>query len=133
MAQAELSVGIDLLRGKLKRDSEVVTRLKAYRADDGTLIKYGPQEIYFKEKRDYKRHPRRGSEEAQAQKWQAACRGASVIIKNKEHPRYGELRARWNAQLKGQPDPILDPKRVTMFPNFVRVILLRELENGNTP
>ena len=133
MAQAELSVGIDLLRGKLKRDSEVVTRLKGYRADDGTLIKYGPQEIYFKEKRDYKHHPRQGAEEAQAQKWTAACRGASVIIKDKSHPRYGELRARWNAQLKGKPDSLLDPKRVTMFPNFVRVILLRELENGNTP
>ena len=133
MAQAELSVGIDLLRGKVKRDSEVVTRLKGYRADDGTLIKYGPQEIYFKEKRDYKHHPRQGAEEAQAQKWTAACRGASVIIKDKSHPRYGELRARWNAQLKGQPDSLLDPKRVTMFPNFVRVILLRELENGNTP
>ena len=133
MAQAELSVGIDLLRGKLKRDSEVVTRLKEYRADDGTLIKYGPQEIYFKEKRDYKRHPRRGAEAAQAAKWQEACRGASVIIKDKAHPRYGELRARWNAQLKGKPDSLLDPKRVTMFPNFVRVILLREIENGNTP
>lgn len=133
MAQAELSVGKDLLRGKLKRDSEVVTRLKEYRADDGTLIKYGPQEIYFKEKRDYKHHPRQGAEEAQAQKWQAACRGASVIIKDKSHPRYEELRARWNAQLKGQPDSLLDPKRVTMFPNFVRVILLREIENGNTP
>ena len=57
MAQAELSVGIDLLRGKLKRSSEVVTRLKEYRADDGTIIKYGPQEIYFKEKRDYTRQP----------------------------------------------------------------------------
>ena len=133
MAQAELSVGIDLLRGKLKRDSEVVTRLKEYRADDGTLIKYGPQEIYFKEKRDYKHHPRQGAEETQAQKWTAACRGANVIIKDKSHPRYGELRARWNAQLKGQPDSLLAPKRVTMFPNFVRVILLRELENGNTP
>ena len=133
MAQAELSVGIDLLRGKLKRDSEVVTRLKEYRADDGTLIKYGPQEIYFKEKRDYKHHPRQGAEEAQAQKWTAACRSASVIIKDKSHPRYGELRARWNAQLKGKPDSLLNPKRVTMFPNFVRVILLRELENGNTP
>lgn len=133
MAQAKLSVGIDLLRGKLKRDSEVVTRLKEYRADDGSLIKYGPQEIYFKEKRDYKRHPKRGAEEAQAQKWKEACRGASVIIKDKSHPRYEELRARWNAQLTGQPDPLLDPKQVTMFPNFVRVILLRELENGNTP
>ena len=133
MAQAELSVGIDLLRGKLKRDSEVVTRLKGYRADDGTLIKYGPQEIYFKEKRDYKHHPRQGAEEAQAQKWTAACRGASVIIKDKSHPRYGELRARWNAQLKGKPDSLLDPKRVTMFPNFVRAILLRELESGRIP
>ena len=133
MAQAELSVGFDWLRGKLKRDSEVVSRLKEYRADDGTLIKYGPQEIYFKEKRDYKRHPRRGAEEVQAQKWKEACRGASVIIKDKAHPRYSELRARWNAQLKGQPDALLDPKRVTMFPNFVRVILLKELESGRTP
>ena len=133
MAQAKLSVGIDLLRGKLKRDSEVVTRLKEYRADDGTLITCGPQEIYFKEKRDYKHHPKRGAEEVQAQKWKEACRGASAIIKDKSHPRYGELRARWNAQLKGKPDSLLDPKRVTMFPNFVRVILLRELESGNTP
>ena len=98
MAQAKLSVGIDLLRGKLKRDSEVVTRLQEYRADDGTIIKYGPQEIYFKEKRDYKHHPKRGAEEVQAQKWKEACRGASAIIKDKSQPRYGELRARWNAQ-----------------------------------
>ena len=84
MAQAELSVGLDWLRGKLKRDSEVVTRLKAYRADDGTLIKYGPQEIYFKEKRDYKRHPRQGAEEVQAQKWKDACRQPRHVLQ----PRY---------------------------------------------
>lgn len=126
MAQAELSVGIDMLRGKLKRKSEVVARMKVYRADDGTAIKEGPQEIYYKEKRDYQHHPRRGAEAAQAELWTEACRAAKEIIKDKAHPRYSELRERWNAQLKGEKDIASPQKRVMMFPNFVRVVLLKE-------
>ncbi len=127
MAHAKLSVGIDLVRGKLKRDSEVVMRMKEFRADDGTIIKEGPQELYFKEKRDYKRHPRKEMEAEQARKWTEACRTGKQIVENKDHPRYAELRARWNAQAKGQPDELLAPKRIATFPNFVRAILVREL------
>ena len=85
----------------------------------------------MRKSRDYKRSPRTEAEKAQAQLWQEVCRDASVIIKDKNHPRYAELRARWNAQFKGGADAELNAgkdKRVIygMFPVFVRMVLLTE-------
>jgi len=135
MSQATLSAGLDILRGKVSGrgtpNSNMVMRIKSYRDDSGRIIMMGPQEFYRLRKRDYKYSPRSAAEERQAGIWQAVCREASAIIKDKNHPRYAELRARWNAQFKGGCDAFLNEGRTEkviygMFPVFVRMVLLKE-------
>ena len=135
MSKAELSAGIDTLRGKVsgrgRPDSSMVMRIKSYRDDKGRVIMMGPQELYRLRKRDYKYSPRTEAEERQAGIWQAVCREASAIIKDTNHPRYAELRARWNVQFNGGCDAFLNEGRTEqviygMFPVFVRMVLLKE-------
>ena len=135
MSQAILSAGLDILRGKVSGrgtpNSNMVMRIKSYRDDSGRIIMMGPQEFYRLRKRDYKYSPRSAAEEVQRQVWQAVCREASAIVKDKSHPRYAELRARWNAQFKGGCDAFLNEGRTEkvfygMFPVFVRMVLLKE-------
>ena len=96
MAVAELSAGIDSLRGKLSKKSDLQMRYKKYRDDRGHVV---------------------GE--------------ASAIVKDKTHPRYAELRERWNAQFASGGDKELnegkDEKKVYgMFPVFVRMVLMHE-------
>ena len=131
MARAELSPGLESLRGKLNRKSGMQMRFKKWKDDTGHVIKCGPQEYFRRDSRDYKRSPRTQAEQAQANIWKEACREASVIIKDKDHPRYAELRARWNAQFQGGADAFLNEGRTEkviygMFPVFVRMVLLKE-------
>ena len=131
MAVAELSPGLESLRGKLARKSGMQMRIKYWKDDSGRVIKCGPQEYFKRNSRDYKRSPRTAAEEAQAGIWREVCREASTIVKDKEHPRYAELRARWNAQFNGGCDAFLNEGRTEkviygMFPVFVRMVLLKE-------
>ena len=139
MSKVELSAGLDILRGKVSgrgsAGSNMVMRIKSYRDDKGRVISMGPQEFYRLRKRDYRYRPRTAAEEAQAGKWQAVCRAASAIVKDKNHPRYAELRARWNAQFNGGGDAFLNEGRTEkviygMFPVFVRMVLLKERTNS---
>ena len=135
MARAELSPGLESLRGKLNRKSGMQMRFKTWRDDTGHVIKCGPQEYFRRDSRDYKRSPRTQAEQAQANIWKEVCREASVIIKDKDHPRYAELRARWNAQFQGGADAFLNEGRTEkviygMFPVFVRMVLLKERKSG---
>lgn len=131
MSRVQLSPGIDIWRGKVSGKSGMTMRIKSYRDDEGHIIKMGPQEYYRKDKRDFKIHPRTAKEEAQRLFWQEVCREASAIIKDKDHPRYAELRARWNAQFKNGGDRFLNDGRLEkvvygMFPVFVRMVLMKE-------
>lgn len=134
MSRVTLSPGIEIWRGKVSGKSGMTMRIKSYRDDEGNIVKMGPQEYYRKDKRDYKVHPRSEKEEAQRQVWQTVCRNASAIVKDKNHPRYEELRARWNAQLKGGCDAFLNEGRTEkkiygMFPVFVRMVLMKEMKS----
>ena len=135
MARAELSPGLESLRGKLNRKSGMQMRFKKWKDDTGHVIKCGPQEYFRRDSRDYKRSPRTAAEQAQANLWREVCRDASAIIKDKSHPRYEELRARWNAQFQGGADAFLNEGRTEkviygMFPVFVRMVLLKERKEG---
>ena len=135
MARAELSPGIESLRGKLAGWSGVQTRFKKWKDDSGHVIKVGPQEIFKRRTRDYKESPRTEAELAQAKIWSEVCREASMIIRDQTHPRYAELRARWNAQFKGGADAFLNEgeskkKIYGMFPVFVRMVLLKERKDN---
>ena len=136
MARAELSPGIESLRGKLAGWSGFQARFKRWKDDKGHVIKVGPQEVFKRRSRDYERSPRTAGELAQAQIWSDVCREASTIVKDKNHPRYAELRARWNAQFSGGADAFLNEgeskkKIYGMFPVFVRMVLLKEKKTGS--
>ena len=135
MARAELSPGIESLRGKLAGWSGMQARFKRWKDDTGHVIKVGPQEVFKRRTRDYDRSPRTEAEKAQASLWKEVCREASAIVKHPEHPRYAELRARWNAQFKGGCDAMLNEGRTEkvvfgMFPVFVRMVLMKERQNS---
>ena len=56
---------------------------------------------------------------------------AHLFFKDKTHPRYAELRSRWNAQFKNGGDAFLNEgksKNVVygMFPVFVRMVFMKE-------
>ena len=136
MAQAELSPGIERLRGKLAGYSGIQMRVKEWKNDSGKVIKVGPQEMFKRRSRDYDHSPRTQAEETQARLWQEVCKEASAIIHDKNHPRYAELRARWNAQFQGGADAFLNEgeskkKIYGMFPVFVRMVLLKEKKTGS--
>jgi len=131
MARAELSPGIENIRGKLAGKSGMQMRIKRWKDDSGHVVKVGPQEYFRRNSRDYKYSPRTEAEERQAGIWREVCREASAIVKDKNHPRYAELRARWNAQFNGGCDAFLNEGRTQkvvygMFPVFVRMVLLKE-------
>ena len=135
MSQASLSAGLDTLRGKVSgrgaAGSQMVMRIKSYRDSKGRIVMMGPQEFYRLRKRDYKHSPRTEAEERQAKKWAEVCQEASALYKHPDHPRYAELRARWDAQFRGKPDAFLNKGRTEkkiygMFPVFVRMVLLKE-------
>lgn len=123
MAQFETSAGIDGLTGKLDKQSRLTMRQKKWHYPDGKVFGCGPKEIYSQEKRDYKRHPRSAAEQEQYEKWKAVCKEASCIIKDPTHPRHAEMIARHAAQLRGKPEPAIG-KRICMFGNFVRAVLI---------
>ena len=66
------------------------------------------------------------AEQAQYEKWVAVCREAKRITKDPTHPRYAEMVSRHAAQLRGNPEPAIG-KRICMFGNFVRAVLIREV------
>ena len=74
MARAELSPGIESLRGKLAGWSGMQARFKCWKDDTGHVIKVGPQEVFKRRTRDYERSPRTEAELAQAQIWSEVCR-----------------------------------------------------------
>ena len=125
MAQFETSAGIEGITGKFNKHTRLTMRQKHWRYPDGTVFGCGPKEVYAQEKRDYKRNPRSSAEEAQHQKWIAACQEASRIAKDVNHPRHAEMVERHAAQLRGKPEPIIG-KRVCQFGNFVRAVLIHE-------
>ena len=125
MAQFETIEIIKKLTKKLNKDDRTVLRQKEYRIGEKVICK-GPKEAYNKEKRDFKKKPRKGAEAVQHAKWTDVCCVATMIIHDENHPRYKELYERWEAQVEGMPDAATDGKRILQFPNFVRSVLSHE-------
>ncbi len=97
-----------------------VTRIKSVKDPiTGEVLGMGQKEIYAQERRDYKRHPLTPAEQAQREKWREACRQASAIVRDKNHPQYMELYHRWREQLNTATP-------CKQFPNFVRAELARD-------
>ena len=125
MAQFETIDAIEKLTGKMSRTDRTVMRQKKYKIN-GKIVGMGPKEAFNKEKRDFRRKPKKGAEAAQNERWTAVCHEAKTIIGNEHHARYKELHDRWEAQISGKPDAALGKKRILQFPNFVRSVLSHE-------
>lgn len=98
-----------------------VTRRKSVKDPiTGEVVGHGPKEIYAQEHRDFKAHPLTLKEQSQRSRWREACREASLIIRDKSHPRYMELYRLWREQLTADA-PCMQ------FPNFVRAMLVKDL------
>ena len=133
MAIFTTAPGIDDLTGKFSRTDRIVMRQNKFRLPNGKIIKCGPKEAFARDKRDYKRSPRTPAEQIQNSKWQAVCELATRIVHNPEDSRYAELQDRWILQANGHADPVTGKRVIAQFGNFVRAVLLKELESGNTP
>lgn len=124
MAHYVPSAGFESFAGALSKKKNqrrlCVTRIKPVKDPiTGEVVGHGPKEIYAQDRRDLKEHPLTQGEVKQRGKWQEACREASVIIRDKSHPRYMEMYEKWREQLTD--------KEPMQFPNFVRSVLVREL------
>lgn len=124
MAIFETSAGIDGITGKFNKATRLTMRQKTWHYPDGRIFGKGPKEVYAQEKRDYKKHPRTPAEQAQYEKWVAACKEASLIAKDQMHPRYAEMVARHAAQLRGKADATVG-KRICQLGNFIRAVLIK--------
>ena len=111
MAIFTTAPGIDDLTGKFSKQDRIVMRQKKFRLPDGKIIKCGPKEAFARDKRNYKYAPQHDA----------------------DHPRYSELYERWIRQAKGHGDPVTGKRIIAQFGNFVRAILLKELESGRIP
>ena len=112
------------LTGALSKKKEqkrlCITRIKSVRDPlTGEVVGRGRKEIFAQNRRDYKTAPLTPAEQNQRHKWREACRAAAVIVKDKTHPRYIEMYARWREQLAGSAP-------CKQFPNFVRAELAKE-------
>ena len=124
MARYTATTGLENITGALKKEKKAerltITRIKSVKDPiTGEVVGHGPKEIYVQNKRDYDHHPLTEGEKNQRNKWREACRAASEILKDPNHPRYMELYYRWRAQLK-------EDKPCKQFPNFVRSVLVAE-------
>ena len=124
MAHLITSDGINLLNGALsKRKSDYrlsITRVKPVKDPiSGEVVGHGPNEFYTQNRRNYKNNPLTIGEKAQRSKWTEACRLASVIIKDKNHPRFMAFYQLWRKHLSETKHPM-------QFPNFVRAVLAKE-------
>ena len=126
MANYDPTIIFEDFSGRLEKHSNITMRRKKWRYSDGRIFGYGPKEVYGQNDRDYKRSPRTPAEQVQHGKWTEACREASRITHDPSHPRYAEMLARHQAQLRGKPDSVIKPKRICRFLNFVTSILLHE-------
>lgn len=116
--------GIHQLTGAISKKKDTmrlsITRVKHFRDPmTGEETAVGPNEMFLQYRRDYKRHPLTPAEQAQRERWREACRQASAIVRDKNHPQYMELYRRWRAQLNTAAP-------CKQFPNFVRAELARE-------
>ena len=81
MAEYTLSKPVAAIHGSIDKKSGIINRQKRYRDERGRVIIEGKQEAYaMRNPRDFKKNPRQGTELANFNHWQEACRRASQIL-----------------------------------------------------
>ena len=145
MAKVNYSAGIDLTLGALDSKHELITRQKHLHAPDGKLTKECEPEMYMRAyKRDYKHNPPVGNELAHLKHFGEAAKRTTALIHAYKFPDTAsdeqrelleQFRRRFDAQLKGTPDPQapLDKsgkqKYYFRFDNFIRAMIYQDLKS----
>ena len=137
MARYVPTAGFESFTGAISKKKDqshmLVTRRKRVKDPlTGEVVGHGPKEIYAQDPRDYKEHPLKEGEVMQRAKWREACREASLIVRDKSHPRYMEMYERWRAQLSDKEPANSSAAPCMQFPNFVRAVLVKELQKQFT-
>ena len=134
------------VHGAVEKHGEIYRR-KYYRDENGKLIGVGKKEVYMvANPRDWKKNPPKGGELDKINRFREACNRAYAILKTanpannptpEEVAAYNDYKARFKAQIDGQPDPQAPkepatnlPRRYLRLDNFIRAIILNQLKNA---
>jgi hypothetical protein len=145
MAKIEYSPGIELIKGALDSDHKLINRQKHLHNTNGDISKKCAPEVYLqRNKRDYKQTPPKGAELAHLQHFGEAAKRTKLLIyaykfpdtaSDEQRELLENYRRRFEAQLKGKPDPQapLDKsgkqKFYFRFDNFIRAMIYQDLKS----
>ena len=145
MAEIFYSPGIELTKGALDSKHVFITRQKHLHDTNGVLTKECKPEAYLqKRKRDYKNNPPVGDELAHLQHFGEAAKRTTALIyaykfpdtaSDEQRELLEQFRRRFEAQLKGKPDPQAPQdksgkqKHYFRFDNFIRAMIYQELKS----
>ena len=136
--------GIDYTTGALDSQHKLITRRKHLHAPNGALSKECDPETYLqRNKRDYKQKPPQGNELAHLNHFGEAAKRTTALIyaykfpdtaSDEQRSLLEDYRRRFEAQLKGAPDPQAPlnkegkQKYYFRFDNFIRAMIYQELK-----
>ena len=137
---------VNEVHGAVEKHGEIYSR-KYYRDENGKVIGVGKKEVYkVANPRDWKKNPPKGGELDKINRFREASNRVYAILKaanpaNNPTPEqvaeYNDYKARFKAQIDGQPDsqapknPATNlPKRYLRLDNFIRAIILNGLKNA---
>lgn len=145
MAKIIYSAGIDLTTGALDSAHKLITRQKHLHDSRGVVTKECEPEAYLqKNKRNYDYTPPKGAELAHLQHFGEAAKRTTALIyaykfpdtaSDEQRELLENYRRRFEAQLKGSPDPQapLDKsgkqKFYFRFDNFIRAMIYQDLKS----
>ena len=117
----------------MKPQQSLIRRRKTYRDEEGVVVGYGAEEVYFVAKpRDYETHPLR---EGEVRNTSIFHRSMTMALEELADPvRKAEWSRRWHAQLnEPEPDAPVDPKtgkrkRYSRLDAFIRTCLMRQMQ-----
>ena len=145
MAKIFYSPGIELIKGALDSSHKLINRQKHLHGPNGELSKECAPEVYLRRnKRDYTQNPPSGAELAHLQHFGEAAKRTTALIyaykfpdtaSDEQRAQLEQFRRRFEAQLKGNPDPQapLDKsgkqKHYFRFDNFIRAMIYQDLKS----
>ena len=145
MAKICYSPGIELIKGALDSDHKLINRQKHLHDTAGGVSKECAPEVYLqRHKRDYEQNPPKGAELAHLQHFGEAAKRTTQLIYAYKFPDTAteeqkvlleQFRRRFEAQLKGNPDPQAPvdksgrKKHYFRFDNFIRAMIYQDLKS----
>ena len=145
MAKVEYADAIKHIAGALDTDHKIIIRKKHLHDFNGSQTKVCAPEMFIRSsKRNYKNNPPQGDELAHLQHFGEAAKRTTALLYAYKFPDTAsedqrelleQYRRRFEAQLKGAPDPqapqdkMGKQKSYFRFDNFIRAMIYQELKS----